>query len=326
MDIDRGLDKSIARSFADDTRCTRNVRNAIDVSNHQIEFNTIYEWTSESNMEVNDTKFEVLRYGDDHTLKKSTSYTTPNGHVILQKNNLRDLGVTMTDDCSFDIHITKSIEKCKKMMSWVLRTFKTRKKEHMLLLWKMYLVPQIEYCSVLWSPSKKSLIQKLDALQWSFLRKIKLNEKLDYWETLKKLRVYSPQRRRERYRILYVWKILEGLVPNVNSEIASYNHIRHGRKCEIKRIIGKNKICTILEQSFSIQGLNLFNLLPKHLRDLKGVSLDVFKKGLDSFLSQIPDEPQLTGYTAIRKTDSNTLFDMIKIVSFSRDRNLSVNP
>ena len=116
--------------------------------------------------------------------------------------------------------------------------------------------------------------------------------------------VYSPQRRRKRYRILYVWRILEGLVSNVNSEVVSYNHIRHGRKCEIKRIIGKNKICTILEPSFSIQGPKLFNLLPKHFKDLKGVSLDVFKKGLDSFLSQIPDEPQLTGHTVIRKTDS----------------------
>ena len=81
-----------------------------------------------------------------------------------------------------------------------------------------------------------------------------------------------------------------------------------------------------MEQSFSIQGPKLFNLLPKHLRDLKGVSLDIFKKGLDSFLSQIPDEPQLAGYTAIRKTDSNSLVDMIKIVSFSRDRHPSVNP
>ncbi len=49
-----------------------------------------------------------------------------------------------------------------------------------------------------------------------------------------------------------------------------------------------------MEQSFCIEGPKLFNSLPKYLRDLKGVSLDKFKKGLDSFLSQIPDEPQIT--------------------------------
>ncbi len=212
------------------------------------------------------------------------------------------------------------------MISWILRSFQTRKKEHMLLFWKIYLVPLIEYCSVLWSPSKKSLIQKLDALQWSFIRKIKFHQKMNYWEALKSCRIYSPQRRRERYRIIYVWKILEGLVPNVNEEVNSYNHTRHGRKCQIRRIVGQRKICSLIEESFCIQGPKLFNLLPKHLRDLSGVSLDIFKKGIDDFLSKIPDEPQLIGYTAMRKADSNSLVDMIKIGSFSRDRHLSVNP
>ncbi len=73
-----------------------------------------------------------------------------------------------------------------------------------------------------------------------------------------------------------------------------------------------------MEQSFCIEGPKLFNSLPKYLRDLKGVSLDKFKKGLDSFLSQIPDEPQILGYTSIRKTDSNSMVDMIKIGSFKR--------
>ncbi len=51
-----------------------------------------------------------------------------------------------------------------------------------------------------------------------------------------------------------------------------------------------------------------------------------FQERVGQFLSQITDEPQLTGYTAIRKTDSYSLVDMIKIVSFSRDRHLSANP
>ena len=44
---------------------------------------------------------------------------------------------------------------------------------------------------------------------------------LSYNERLKALKLYSLQRRRERYCIIYVWKVLEGLVPNV-SHLANY--------------------------------------------------------------------------------------------------------
>ncbi len=118
----------------------------------------------------------------------------------------------------------------------------------MLLFWKTYLVPQIEWLMQRIEVSiQKKLNSEARCTAMVTLKKIKLNEKLNY-----------------------CWKINS----DVDSEIVSCNHIRHGtqgRKCEMKRIIGKNKICTKLEQSFSIQGPKLFNLLPEHLRDVKGV-------------------------------------------------------
>ena len=38
----------------------------------------------------------------------------------------------------------------------------------------------------------------------------------DYSEALKNLKLYSLQRRRERYIILHTFKIFEGLVPNID--------------------------------------------------------------------------------------------------------------
>ena len=37
------------------------------------------------------------------------------------------------------------------------------------------------------------------------------------WQSLKELGLYSLQRRRERYQIIYLWSILEGQVPNILS-------------------------------------------------------------------------------------------------------------
>ena len=165
----------------------------------------------------------------------------------------------------------------------------------------------------MWSPFKIGQIQKLDALQWSFLRKIHTADKRNYWETLQSLKLYSTQRRRERYRILYIWKIIEKILPNVNNSVQCYQHIRHGRKCNVKYVRGVAAIKNLKEASLPIRGACLFNVLPKSIRDIKGVSVDVFKNKLDSFLRQVPDEPQITGYTVNRRADSNSIMDMIKI-------------
>ena len=313
-DIDADILTSIVRSFADDTRCTRNIRTMKDISDLQEDVDRLYEWTLKSNMKLNDGKFEILRYGPDGVLKLCTSYLTPSGSIITEKQNLRDLGVTMSNDCRFDDHIAKIIESCKSMIAWILRSFNTRKKDHMLLLWKTYVLPTLEYCSVLWCPLKTGLIQKIDALQWSFLRKMHMERRQNYWQILRTLNLYSTQRRRERYRIIYVWKIIEQIVPNVNGSVQCYQHIRHGRKCKVNMVRGQSSLIRNLkEASFTIHGPQLFNVLPKWIRNITGVSVDKFKDKLDEFLQTIPDEPQIIGYTAIRRADSNSIIDMVKL-------------
>jgi hypothetical protein len=50
------------------------------------------------------------------------------------------------------------------------------------------------------------------------------------------LGLYSPERRRERYIIVYTWKIITGLAPNFESEtskIVTYYNERRGRLCRI---------------------------------------------------------------------------------------------
>ena len=47
-----------------------------------------------------------------------------------------------------------------------------------------------------------------------------------YIDRLSLLRLYSLQRRRERYYKIYVWKIIEGLVPNFSNPIVC-THSEH---------------------------------------------------------------------------------------------------
>ena len=42
---------------------------------------------------------------------------------------------------------------------------------------------------------------------------------------------------------------------------------------------------------------------------------DTFKRCLDKYISMVPDEPHISGYTALRRAESNSLFDMAQFAS-----------
>ena len=133
--------------------------------------------------------------------------------------------------------------------------------------------------------------------------------------------MYSLERRRERYNIIYAWKIMEKQVPNFsqseNSGIQEYCNPRRGRYCTVPAINRRisRQVQSIRDASFGIRGPRLFNALPAHIRNLSGCSVDAFKHKLDRYLSTVPDEPQLQGYTAMRRAESNSLLHMAHLTS-----------
>jgi hypothetical protein len=107
--------------------------------------------------------------------------------------------------------------------------------------------------------------------------------------------MYSQQRRMERYKVIYMWKIVEGLVPNCGAELAPDNP-RLGRKLVIPKLKSNGRVAvqTMRENSFQVSGARLFNSIPKKIREIKQSQED-FKAALDQYLSGIPDQPRIAG-------------------------------
>ena len=112
--------------------------------------------------------------------------------------------------------------------------------------------------------------------------------------------------------IIYIWKVLEGLVPNFGN-IRTKDHQRHGRLCIIPSVkhSAPARIKTIRYSSLAIKGPQLFNRMPSHIRNMKACTTPEFKKALDAFLAVIPDEPRIPGYTKFCRAASNSVVDMI---------------
>ena len=308
-DIDENIEYSSLSSFADDTRLKKAIESILDTFMLQEDLNRLYKWSEVNNMMLNGEKFEHLHYGKQH---KSNCYFTEQSKIIKEKEVVKDLGVMISNETNYKAHINGMIKRATQLVGWIMRTFKSRDKKIMLTLWKSLVIPHLDYCSQLWNPLEKGIIQSIEQIQRSFTRQVNGLKNLDYWERLKTLKLYSLQRRRERYIIIYTWCILEGLTPNIGGvgggdrDISWYTNARQGRKCNIP-LIKRSTYQSQIYSSIRMQGPKLFNCLPKAIRNLNNCTKDAFKRQLDKFLCTVPDEPLVSGYTGLRRAESNTV-------------------
>ena len=155
----------------------------------------------------------------------------------------------------------------------------------------------LEYCCPLWNPSGPNsitLIKMLEGVQRTFTSKIHSLHELNYWQRLKELDLMSLQRRRERYIIIYVWKILTGRVPN-DLKISFYMSERNSIKAVIPKLPTHRSNISSYDRSFSVIGPKLWNILPNSCT-LVLHSLEKFKQQLGIFMAQFPDLPPCNGY------------------------------
>ena len=179
----------------------------------------------------------------------------------------------------------------------------------MLVLYRAVVLPHLEYCCQLWTPTSLGQIRKIEAVQRTFTARLVNMETLDYWQRLKKLGLYSLERRRERYLALYMYKILNGMTPEIvgshGAEVIVTESLRRGRLCAIPKINRRApaSVQTLLEGSLPINGAKIFNSLPRSLRECEG-GLSAFKGRLDEYLRSVPDCPYLPHYQLPSLTNS----------------------
>ena len=266
-----------------------------DVEELQRELDSLFTGASNNNMAFNAKKFQVIRYGKNEDLKEATMYFTEDTSEIVQRQEvLRDLGVMLSEDGGFKHHLEKVVTTTRQKMGWVLRTFESRSPQLMKTLLKTLILPHIDYCSQLYCPVRPADIQKLEKIQKDFLKRIPGLRQQSYWQQLETFQMYSIQRRLERYRTIYVWKVLESLVPNCGLKVTHTEETRLGRRCAAAEGRGREARASF-DQTFQFHGPRLFNALPKDVRNLTKCGAEVFKEKLDLFLNGIADEPAFPG-------------------------------
>ena len=291
-----------------------------DIYQLQTDLQAVLIWASENNMALNEKKFQLVSHRVHHlapnrnmrallslpfsTVLTDRTYSLPNSMELEATDTVDDLGVTVSDDFSFEYHICQISKKAHLKCNWILSVFHSREPDLTLTLFRSLVLSIVEYSSALWSPDKISDISMLEGVQRRFTSKIHGIKHLCYWDRLKALNMMSLQRRRERFLIIYLWKIINSKVQNDVNAIWRLCP-RKGIVVSIPRMPSTvNKINTTIDHFFTVKSGQLWNCLPKSVNTKQ--SLESFKGSLDSFLMGIPDCPPVLGYSTFNR---NSILD-----------------
>ena len=311
-DIGDEITQSTIASYADDSKARKKIKTTEDGEKLQNDLHTLFKWTESNLMDFNLSKFEMLRIGKQETLKKQIKYTTPDGTPIPESDTVKDLGVIFNNSGNFDDHYKVKAGKAQKLCGQIMRTFMIREHEPMLTLLKTLVIPIIDYASIVWSPYKRKDITQIEKIQRNFTKRLLNMSEMTYYERLKHLKLYSLERRRERYEIIYTFKILKNMVPNVGLK-PKYSQ-RRGLVL-VPPAVHKNSTqaaATVRRHSFRSKAAFLFNCLPKEIRNIPlDTSIGVIKHKVDNLLQTVTDEPVLNGYSRSNDAESNSLIHQL---------------
>ena len=224
----------------------------------------------------------------------------------------------MSSHGNFDFHINKVITKIRQRMGWIGRAFKTNDIVFRKFMWQNYIGGLLDYNSQLWSPVSSVKISSLEQLLITYTFNTKGLENDNYWERLRKMGLSSVQRRFQRYKIIYIWKIVRGLTHNFG--LTWTEHVHWGLMIDINKPhfteLNAGSVAA-WRQSLAVDGGMLFNHMSSNIRNYEGTSLSGFKMTLDQLLETIPDRPLAQGLypdpiNNVTGLNSNCLIDWSK--------------
>ena len=139
-----------------------------------------------------------LKHSDmERTRNWRTQPVTYFEDIIEEKNSTRDLGIIMSDDATFSIHVEQVCSKVRQKSGWIMRTFQSRNTWFLKFMWKTLVQGHVDYCSQLYFPAKSSDMEKIENLQKIFTKRF---QKSDIWTTGPDLNIWTYCPKKEEWR------------------------------------------------------------------------------------------------------------------------------
>jgi len=200
-----------------------------------------------------------------------------NGIILPDVKSMVDLGLTIDSNLRYKLHINNIVSKAHQRACLIMRCFKSRDPILLFRAFCVYVRPLVEYCVPVWSPSYIADINKVEAVQRRFTKRLFNFRWLSYRDRLLKLNADSLELRRLKLCLTMIFKILHGFVAiDAESIFTLSSTCTRGHNFKIEKPLPK---VNCFMHSFACRDIQLWNSLPVNVVNARNVV--VFKSLLD---------------------------------------------
>ena len=205
---------SQVRLFADDCLLYRKIEQQEDHTILQQDLIELEKWASKWGMRFNAKKCYIMSINN-----KSSHFYSLCNHILQQVSENPYLGITLTENLKWNSQITKTTKKANSSLAFLRRNLRSfpldcRKSAYTTLVRSL-----LDYGSIIWDPYLKQDIDKLERVQRQAARFItgdyKTREEGCVTRMLETLELSSLEQRRSFNRLVFMYKVVEGLVPAI---------------------------------------------------------------------------------------------------------------
>lgn len=187
-----------------------------------------------------------------------------NGSVLSFSPDVRDLGVTFDSNLTFVKHISLITHKALTRAKLILKCFRSRNRDVLTKAFCVYVRPLLEYCTPLWSPSYKYLIERIESVQRFFTKSLHSLFTTAYADRLRILKLETLERRRLIYDLVLCFKYFHDLI---NFNLGKYLTISCTRTTRKNVFNLEMFLCRTNSRRFYFvnRAAKVWNSLPSHV-------------------------------------------------------------
>jgi hypothetical protein len=192
--------------FADYTKITKDIKNIADCLILQTTLCAVERWSIKWQLPLNNSKCVVQHFGRSNP---NYSYHLA-GSSLVAEDYVKDLGVIVSRDLSYHKHIDSIISASVKKYYIIKSCLRSKSIRVLKLILQAYIIPALEYGSVIWNPHSRREIDNLEDIQCK-VTAMAVGKGVSYEKRLELFGLKSLQSRRNLADLAMYHKILSNM-------------------------------------------------------------------------------------------------------------------